>query len=68
MHIKDPRPPKNVAEAAQYLGVSIHYLNKLRCFGGGPAFIKFGSRVLYEVEDLDHYKASHKRRSTSEAA
>jgi excisionase family DNA binding protein len=59
-------PPKNVAEAAEYLGISESKLAKLRCFGGGPEFLKLGSRVLYEEADLEKWKQARKRRSTSD--
>src|SRR6187431_3303148 len=55
-----------VGEAAEHLGLSASTLNKLRCAGGGPLFIKIGAQVLYEVADLDAWAASFKRRSTSD--
>jgi hypothetical protein len=55
----------SVSEAARYAGVSTSYLNKLRCVGGGPEFFKIGSRVLYDLADLDTWLERHRRRSTS---
>jgi hypothetical protein len=42
-------------EAALYLGVSLSWLDKARMAGLGPAFIKIGARVVYDVADLDFY-------------
>ena len=55
-------------EAAKRGRVSPQYLKKLRCVGGGPAFIKVGGgrRVIYDVADLDQWMASSKFHSTSE--
>jgi predicted DNA-binding transcriptional regulator AlpA len=56
----------NVAEAAQRLGVSVSYLNKLRLTGGGPHFIKLGARrVVYDPSDLAAWVAQCRRTSTS---
>ncbi|MHC2295368.1 helix-turn-helix transcriptional regulator [Bradyrhizobium barranii] len=48
------------AEAAQYLGLSKSFLDKARIYGGGPAFMKFGSAVVYATDDLDAWAASRK--------
>jgi len=57
----------NVNEAAERLGVSASYLNKLRLRGGGgPAFMKLGARIAYDPSDLAKWLEEHKRRSTSE--
>ena len=58
-----------VAEAARRLSVSASYLNKLRCTGGGPAFVKFGPRrVAYRLADLDAWVSQMLRASTSNGA
>jgi excisionase family DNA binding protein len=45
-----------VAEAAKYLGVSTSLLDKLRCQGKGPRFMRInGKRVFYRQTDLDEY-------------
>lgn len=54
-----------VTGAAQYLGVSASMLNKLRTYGGGPAYSKLGRRVVYDVVDLDRYLVEARRESTS---
>lgn len=55
------------ADAARLVGLSESSLEKLRCRGDGPAFIKIGSRAVgYLVTDLDDWLQSRRRRSTSE--
>ena len=53
-------------EAAKYVGLSASLLNKLRCRGGGPTFLKLCDRVLYDRTALDAWLAENTRRSTSE--
>ncbi len=55
-------------QAAHYLGLSKSTLDKMRCFGGGPRFYKFGRAVIYDVADLDAWKAERARTSTWSAA
>ena len=59
------RKKLSTAQAAEYLGLGKSTLDKLRIAGGGPPFIKIGSRVLYDVDDLDAWLVQHKRASTS---
>lgn len=42
-------------EAAAYLKLSPHTLNKKRVTGGGPKFRKLGSRVVYAIDDLENW-------------
>jgi len=53
-------------EPAKYLGISTSTLSKLRVFGGGPPFLKFGRRVVYDPSDLGDWAAQHRRISTSD--
>jgi excisionase family DNA binding protein len=54
-------------EAASDLRVSKSYLDKLRVYGGGPKFLRFGKRkVLYRKSDLDAWADQHSFGSTSE--
>lgn len=53
-----------VREAAEYLGLSKSTLDKLRCFGGGPRFYKFGRAVVYSTADLDAWREQYVRTST----
>ena len=56
----------SVSEAASVLGVSESWLNKKRLSGGGPAFLKFGRRVLYDPYDLDTWAAENRYTISSE--
>jgi predicted DNA-binding transcriptional regulator AlpA len=61
-----PRKVLKAPDAAAYCGSSTSTFAKLRVFGGGPAYVKLGRRVVYDVADLDRWLASHRRVSTSE--
>ncbi len=52
--------------AAAILGLSPRTLEKFRVHGGGPAYRKFGGRVLYALEDLDAWAALAVCTSTSD--
>lgn len=52
-------------QAAVHLGVSLSWLDKARLRGDGPPFIQIGTRVLYDLVDLDDYLAQCRRRSTA---
>jgi predicted DNA-binding transcriptional regulator AlpA len=54
----------NTAEAASYCGSSESTFNKLRLLGGGPVFVKFGRRVVYDPADLDRWLSAHRRASS----
>lgn len=41
------------------------WLDKARVRGGGPAYLKIGSKVYYRKDDLECWIAAHERRSTS---
>ena len=56
----------SVTGAAERLGISVAFLNKLRSQGGGPVFIRLGRRVVYAVTDLDDWQNKNRRRSTSD--
>ena len=53
-------------EAATFLGVSVSYLNALRCRGGGPVFVRMGRAVAYHPDDLEKWIADRRRVSTSD--
>ncbi len=56
-------------EAAAYLRVSKSYLDKLRCKGGGPVYLRFGAhKILYRKADLDLWAIERRFGSTSEYA
>jgi predicted DNA-binding transcriptional regulator AlpA len=56
----------SVQDACVYIGLAKSTLDKMRVFGGGPAFLKLGRRVVYDVADIDRWLASRRRNSTSE--
>jgi excisionase family DNA binding protein len=55
------------ADAARYLSLAESTLEKLRVYGGGPTFVRLGTRaVRYRREDLDSWLAAGACRSTSD--
>ena len=56
----------NEREAAQYVGMSIHFLQKARSEGNvigrtpGPPFLKIGRAVRYLRHDLDAWIMDHR--------
>ena len=58
----------SVCEAADFLGLSKSTLDKLRCVGGGPVYIKLGRKVVYDVGDLEAWTQQGRRSNTSQAA
>ena len=62
--IKERRVPLDTPDAAAYLNVLPNYLEKLRCNGDGPVFIKRNGLVRYDPDDLDAWIEAGKRRST----
>ncbi len=48
-----------VEQAAKYLGLAVSTLNKWRCLGEGPIFIKMGRAVRYRQKDLETYIKGH---------
>lgn len=56
-----------VEDAAEWLGLSASYMNKLRVSGDGPAFHKIGRRVLYRRNDLEQWLNSRRFANTSQA-
>ena len=62
------RPPAtlmSVEQAADFLGLAVSTLNKWRCYGDGPAFIKMGRSVRYRITDLNEYVENRLAESTS---
>lgn len=59
----------DAVEAAAYLRSSTSTLAKLRCYGGGPQFIRQSARkVLYRRADLEVWLSERSRTSTYKAA
>jgi predicted DNA-binding transcriptional regulator AlpA len=59
-------PRKRTTDAAAYCGLSKSTFDKYRLTGEGPAFLKLGRSVVYDVADLDAWLNSKRRHSTSE--
>jgi hypothetical protein len=62
---KERRPPLDTPAAADYLNVLPSYLERLRCTGDGPVFVKRNGLVRYDPDDLDVWFEGGKQRSTS---
>ena len=54
-------------DAGRRLGVSARYLRQLRAEGTGPAYVRFGRRVVYRVADLDAFANANRVVPTGEA-
>ncbi|ESZ76503.1 helix-turn-helix domain-containing protein [Mesorhizobium sp. M0761] len=50
-----------VSQAADYVGLSKSFLDKARCYGTGPAYVKLGNSVIYSTDDLDAWVAENRR-------
>ncbi|MDB4912581.1 MAG: hypothetical protein JWM95_225 [Gemmatimonadetes bacterium] len=66
----DPRQPLlDTRVAARRVGLARQTLAKMRTEGGGPPYLKLGSRVFYPADQLAAWIDSHPLRySTSQAA
>jgi predicted DNA-binding transcriptional regulator AlpA len=63
-----PRRILRTPEAAIYLGLSVTTLEKWRCTGDGPPFVRIGRRALgYDREALDRFVAERSRTNTSDS-
>lgn len=64
--VQTPTRILRTPDAARRVGLSESSLEKARCRGDGPAFIKIGSRAVgYLISDLDEWLSSRRRTSTS---
>jgi hypothetical protein len=54
------------ADAARRLGTSVRTLQKWRCNGKGPRFVRLSRAVRYDPADLDRFIAAGLRASTSD--
>ncbi|MCP5382036.1 MAG: helix-turn-helix domain-containing protein [Kordiimonadaceae bacterium] len=54
------------SDAAAYCGLSKSTFDKYRITGEGPAFLKLGRAVVYDLKDLDFWMESNRFTSTSE--
>jgi hypothetical protein len=56
------------SEVALMIGLSVHWLRRMRWSGGGIPFIKLNERgsVRYRREDVEEFVADRVRKSTSD--
>lgn len=52
--------------ASKRTGLAVTTLEKLRCSGGGPRYLKLGRAVRYRISDLDEWISLHLVRDTSD--
>lgn len=57
-----------VKDAAAYVGVSKSYLDKKRCYGGGPVYFKIGAAIVYAKADLDAWMNVRRASNTWQAS
>lgn len=55
---------KDTPKAAEKLGLSVSQLNKMRHYGNGPEFVKFGRAVRYADDALDAWAEKQRRTCT----
>jgi predicted DNA-binding transcriptional regulator AlpA len=54
-------------QAAEHLGVSTSWLEKLRVYGSGPPYFKPSERrILYRRDEIEAWISSSRRTSTSD--
>ena len=56
----------NTDQAAKFTGLKRKTLENVRSRGDGPPYYKLGSRVVYDIEDLNTWMAAKRRLSTSD--
>jgi hypothetical protein len=61
-------PPLDTAAAAKFTGLAVATLAKLRCIGGGPAYLKLGRKVVYRAGDVAFWLGARRVYNTSEAS
>jgi len=60
------QPLLTAAEAAELFNISPKSLEKWRCVGGGPHFIRIGRLIRYRADDLADFIDRNVRVSTSD--
>ena len=61
-----PLPFLRTKEAARFIAVSPHTLEKHRIYGTGPQYSKIGGRIIYAVTDLGEWAERGARRAASD--
>jgi hypothetical protein len=54
------RPPLTERDAAGYLNCSPALMRLMRQQGRGPAYLRLGRLIRYEIPDLDHWRQRHR--------
>ena len=49
----------NQYQLAERWGISPRTLEQWRWQGKGPKYLKIGGRVVYRLQDVEHYEAQH---------
>jgi predicted DNA-binding transcriptional regulator AlpA len=55
---------RDTPEAASKLGLSVSQMNKMRHYGTGPEFVKFGRAVRYSHDALESWASERRRTCT----
>lgn len=58
----------NQKQLANRWGMSERTLERWRCIGWGPCFMKLGGRVVYRTQDILDFEESRLMTSTSKAS
>jgi hypothetical protein len=64
----DDNAKLDAVAAANFTGLAVATLAKLRCFGGGPKYFKLGRKILYRRGDLADWLNARRVANTTEAA
>jgi hypothetical protein len=64
----DADTPLDTVAAAKLIGLAVATLAKLRCLGGGPAYLKLGRKVVYRRADLADWLGARRVANTTQAA
>jgi hypothetical protein len=64
----DADAPLDTVAAAKLIGLAVATLAKLRCLGGGPAYLKLGRKVVYRRADLADWLRARRVANTTQAA
>jgi hypothetical protein len=64
----DNDPVFDAVAAADFIGLAVATLAKLRCIGGGPEYLKLGRKVVYRRSDLAKWRNARRVSNTTEAA
>lgn len=64
-HQRPSRTLLTPSQASEYLQLSQNTLAKMRIEGEGPPFFKLGSRVRYDIAEMETWLRNRLRTSTS---